>query len=87
MRGKPRLRKLTGDVLESIDGSELVEVLSLELELTNGGDDLRGESLGSSGDESSLGVGKRNDGSSELDDLEGSVLETKAFTDKLGRTG
>lgn len=75
--------KLTGDVLESIDGSELVEVLTLELELANGGDGLRGKSLRSGSDEGSLGVGKRNNGSSELDDLEGSVLETKGVTISL----
>lgn len=64
----------SGDVLEALDVSEVNEVTSLELELTNLGNGLGGESSGSSGDESALGVGEGEDGGAELDGLEGGVL-------------
>jgi hypothetical protein len=76
--GKVGPRTVASDPLEALDVSEVGEVLALELELGDLGDGLDGESLGAGGDEGSLGVGEREDGSSELNDLEGGVLQTKS---------
>ena len=62
------------DVLEAIEVSEVNEVSSLELELADLGNEVGREASVGSGDEAALGVGERNDDTSELDDLEGGEL-------------
>jgi len=71
-------------------GAELGESLALELEVGNDVDDLGGESLVAGGDDGALGVGEGDDGTAELDDLEGGVLSDVAGTgdgDTLAREG
>lgn len=53
---------------------ELGELLALELDVGNDVDELGVDSLVVGGDQGTLGVGERDDGSAELDDLEGGVL-------------
>jgi hypothetical protein len=67
-------RQLTLNILEAIHDSELNEVSALELKLADLGDKLGGEASRAGGEEGTLGVGERDDGSSKLDDLERSIL-------------
>lgn len=69
----------TGDVLElgaeGLGGGELGDLLALDLDGGDGVDLLGGErALLALEDESTLGVGEGDDGTAELDNLEGSVL-------------
>lgn len=65
---------LASEVLEALELSEVNEVATLELELSNLGDEVGGEASRAGSDEGAAGVGERDDDSSELDDLEGSEL-------------
>lgn len=75
----------TGDVLElgaeGSDGGELGDLPTLDLDGGDGVDLLGGErALLTVEDEGTLGVGQGDDGTAELDDLEGSVLGNVAGT-------
>lgn len=67
----------TSDVVEALDLSEVDEAAELDLELADLGDGLGGEAGLARGDEGALGVGKRDDDASELDDLESGVLRKR----------
>ena len=67
-------RTSTFVVLESGRSREILEVTSLELEVGNFLDEVGRETLFTLGDESTLGIGKRENDTSELDNLESGVL-------------
>ena len=86
----------TGEVLEArgeggvLSLVQLGEVAAGELDVGDELDVGLGEALLAGGDESALGVGERDDGSAELDDLEGGVLGDVAGAgdgDALAREG
>jgi len=61
-------------VLEAGGGSNLAQLLTVELELGDLLDVLGGNALLAGGDEGAFGIGERENGATEFDDLEGSVL-------------
>lgn len=60
--------------LEGVSGGQLGELLAVNLDLGDLGDLLGSEASLTRGDQSALGVRQGEDGTAELDDLEGSVL-------------
>ena len=75
MRSRVSLTIVVFESLGDVAGlGELGEVAVLELKVADGGDILDREALSILGDQSTLGVGEGQDGSTKLNSLEGSVL-------------